>query len=168
MHLSLAGCAMKIIYTRKGEEILVDDEDYERINQYTWRLDKDGYAVRSSKHPDPSKKTGTVVRMHREVMGLAFGDRRQVDHRFGVKADNRKSELRICTGQQNRWNVGRLSSNTSGYKNVTWVDRRRKWVARISEGGRKRRLIGYFDTAEDAYQAYCAAAQQAHGEFACN
>jgi hypothetical protein len=133
MHLSFAGCAMKVIYTRKGEDILVDDEDYERLNHFMWRLDKDGYAVRTVKHPNKPKKS-TYLRMHRDIMGLEFGDPRQVDHKFGIKTDNRKSELRICSGQQNNWNVGRLSSNTSGYKNVTWVGWRKKWVARISIG----------------------------------
>ncbi len=41
-----------------------------------------------------------------------------------------------------------------------------KWKATI---GHKRRKIylGRFDTPELAYAAYCAAAKELHGEFAC-
>lgn len=164
MHLSLAGCAMKIIYTRKGEEILVDDEDFERLNRHKWYLDKDGYAVRHMPHPH-NPLQGTLSRMHREVMGLAFGDPREVDHRFGIRTDNRKSELRVCARGQNKFNRAGSSKSMSGLKGAKWKARGRRWEAYI-QVNRKRKFLGSFATAEEAHEAYCKAAPIYHGEFA--
>lgn len=157
---------MKIIYTRKGDEILVDDEDYERLNQHRWCLNDEGYATRWAKRPGGGPRDGYTVRMHREVMGLGYGDPRHVDHKFGVKLDNRKSELRICTNHQNTMNRSAYPHGTSGLKGVTWrPKRRRKWEAYITLHGRKH-YLGAFDTAEEAHKAYCEAAPTFHGEFA--
>jgi hypothetical protein len=153
---------METIYTPKGEPILVDDEDYERLNKYTWNLDKDGYAFRQTKMPRSRKCIR--IRMHREVMGIPYRDPRQVDHRYGIKTDNRKSQLRICDNKQNHWNVGAPCSNTSGHKGVDWVPSRGKWRARICIN-RKRYCLGHFNTAEEAAEAYRKAAIEMQGEF---
>jgi hypothetical protein len=155
---------MKIIYTRKGEEIFVDDEDYERLNQHTWWLDKDGYAVRGIPHPIEGRPR-TKSRMHREVMGLGFGDPREVDHRFGIRTDNRKSELRVCARGQNKLNRAGSSKSLSGLKGVKWKPRKKRWEAYI-QLNRKRTYLGSFATAEEAHEAYCKAAPIIHGEFA--
>jgi hypothetical protein len=164
LHLSFAGCAMKIIYTRKGEEIFVDDEDFDWLNSSTWRLDKDGYAVRTPVGPRlPGKPK--IEFMHRLVMGLSYGDRRKVDHVHHVKTDNRKSELRICTNQQNGFNSKRRSHNKSGYKGVVLVDRDPPWRASIVVN-KKQRYLGLFETPELAHEFYCLAADLVYGEFA--
>lgn len=155
---------MKTIYTRKGESILVDDEDYDRLNQHTWWLDKDGYAVRSAPHPIKGRPR-TKSRMHREVMGLKYGDPREVDHRFGVRTDNRKSELRVCARGQNKLNRPGSSKSMSGLKGVKWKARGKRWEAYI-QLNRKRTYLGSFATAEEAHEAYCRAAPIFHGEFA--
>jgi hypothetical protein len=153
---------MKTIYTRKGEPILVDDEDYDRLNQHTWWLDKDGYAVRGIPHPIEGRPR-TKSRMHREVMGLEFGDPREVDHRFGVRTDNRKSELRVCARGQNKLNRPGSSKSVSGLKGVKWKPRKKRWEAYI-QLNRKRTYLG--SLAEEAHEAYCRAAPIFHGEFA--
>lgn len=153
---------MKVIKTNKGESIKVDDVDYAALNMWAWRLDKDGYAIRSQRDAAGHVQ---IIRMHRTILGLQYRQPAKVDHRNGNKSDNRKRNLRVCDSAQNTWNVGLLPSNTSGFKNVTWVARRCKWVARVS-ANRKRVLIGYFDSAEEAYAAYCAQVGSAHGEFA--
>lgn len=164
MHLFFAGCAMKIIYTRKGEEILVDDEDYERLNRWMWHLNAKGYAIRFTYVPGAGRKK-RVIFMHRLIMNVEFGDPRQVDHKYGVKTDNRKSELRVCVQQQNLCNVTIRSDNSSGYKGVFWNKETSRWRA-VIRANNKRVHLGYFDTPEDAHRVYCAAAQRLHGEFA--
>lgn len=62
-------------------------------------------------------------------------------------------------------NTGKRADNTSGYKGVTWDKREQKWRARIGKEG-KRKHLGYFDTAEEAHEAYKNAAPEYHGEFA--
>jgi hypothetical protein len=99
------------IQLTQGKVAMVDDEDYERIARHKWQAARDVggtyYAVRS----DVDCRS---IKMHREVMGLLPGDKRQVDHVHHNTLDNRKSELRICTPIEN-------SHNTKRYKS-SWVD----------------------------------------------
>lgn len=89
----------------------------------------------------------------------------QVDHINGDGLDNRKSNLRICNGSQNRCNKGKPKNNTSGYKGVTWHTPNKKWVAQIAVNG-KHSYIGSFKTKEEAAKAYNKKAKELHGEFA--
>jgi hypothetical protein len=68
-----------------------------------------------------------------------------IDHINGAKADNRIENLRKATKQQNQWNVTKLSTNTSGYKNVTWSKRERKWYVRIRINEKNKSFGAYFD-----------------------
>lgn len=153
---------MKEILTAKGIAILVDDADYEALNQYTWCVDSsNGYAVRAEFRDGHTHK----IYMHRQIAGLAKGDRRQVDHRDGVRVNNVRSNLRICTLKQNRMNSRRRSDNASGFKGVHLHRQSGKYRASIHVNG-KRTYLGLFVTAEAAHLAYCTAAQCMHGEFA--
>lgn len=59
---------------------------------------------------------------------------------------------------------GKLSrNNTSGVRGVSWHASTRKWVARISEGGRTRTL-GYYDTIDEAAEARAEAVRRRYGE----
>ena len=89
---------------------------------------------------------------------------RYIDHKNVNVDDNRWKNFRLATFSENRCNVGPYRNNTSGYKGVS----RRKngrWMAQISHMGVKI-FIGYFDTAEAAYDAYCDAAKKFHKRFA--
>lgn len=154
---------MKEIYTSRGVRILVDDEDYETLNRWSWRVIAKGYAARSVY--DPSKKRGVNRYLHRELMNLEPGDKACVDHINGDKLDNRKANLRICTTQQNGWNRGAAAHNASGFKGVFWNKTQRKWNAYIRIDNRPL-YLGSFADARDAHDAYCVAAAKYFGEFA--
>lgn len=85
-----------------------------------------------------------------------------IDHINGNRADNRFENLRAATLSQNCMNRGKPVSNSSGYKGVR--NSRNRWRATIGSGG-KRYYLGYFDTPEEAYEAYCEAAKKLHGDF---
>lgn len=89
----------------------------------------------------------------------------QVDHINGVRDDNRIVNLRLATNAQNGKNTGLRSTNTSGYKGVSFSKRRGLWIAKIVENY-KSHVLGYFRTAEQAAEAYALAANRLHGEFA--
>lgn len=153
-----------VIFTKKGEQILVDPADYDALSAFQWHLNRGGYVVRNVPNPaSPGKKV--PLRMHRQIMGLIPGDSRQVDHINGVKTDNRRINLRICSGTENIRNRGKQRNNTSGYKGVYLHPRRRNWMAKIRVDT-KLIDLGAFDTPEEAYAVYCAAAVKYHGEFA--
>ena len=40
---------MKEILLVSGETVLVDDEDYEKLNQYKWYIAKKGYVIRNNR-----------------------------------------------------------------------------------------------------------------------
>jgi hypothetical protein len=150
----------KEIKLTQGKFALVDDSDYDYLNQWKWYYSH-GYAVRQ--YGWPIKKT---VFMHRLIMGDPPG--LQIDHKDNEKPDhgldNQSSNLRVCTNSGNSKNRGKSSNNTSGYKGVSWDKQKNKWVAQITFDG-QHRVIGFFTTAESAAHAYDTAAKKYHGEF---
>jgi hypothetical protein len=86
-------------------------------------------------------------------------DGMQVDHINGNPRDNRKCNLRLVTQKQNSENTSIQKSNASGFKGVHWHKRFMKWAANIRTNYTKKHL-GYYDTPQEAYSAYCAAADK--------
>jgi hypothetical protein len=84
----------------------------------------------------------------------------QVDHRNKVKDDNRWFNLREANQAQQNGNKLRQRNNTSGHTGVQWFKPRNKWRAILC-----RRYIGYFDTPEEAAEAYQRAAKAHFGSF---
>ncbi|MES2832860.1 MAG: HNH endonuclease [Pseudomonadota bacterium] len=110
---------------------------------------------------------GVQYRQHRIVLVLATGqaipEGMDVDHINLNKHDNRPCNLRVVTRSQNRANTRLAVTNSSGYKGVWYNPVRGKFEAQINVRGARRRL-GRFSTAEQAAQAYDAAALAANGE----
>ncbi|MCA7083411.1 HNH endonuclease [Cupriavidus sp. DB3] len=152
----------KSIAVGSGAEVIVSDEDYAALSRHKWHLDIDGYA-RSNVPSDVRRQT--QIHMHRVIAGLARGDRRYVDHINGNKLDNRRENLRICSGAENGWNVRLSKRNSSGYKGVSFEKRSGKWQVRIRQKG-KQIFLGYYEFPEEAAHAYNKAAVRLHGEFA--
>jgi hypothetical protein len=89
----------------------------------------------------------------------------EVDHINGDRSDNRMSNLRLATVQQNQANRKISKNNSAGFKGVWFCSEKGKFRAKIVVGG-KRKLLGYFNTAEAAHKSYCEAAREHFGEFA--
>lgn len=155
---------MKTIELSKGKNgrvTLVDDEDFEELNQYIWHY-SNGYAKRSE-YADGRGSERTIFIMHRVIMNTPEG--MLVDHINHDTLDNRKVNLRNCTKGDNQQNVNHHKDSTSGYKGVAWDSSRGRWVARIMGNG-KSIFLGRFTSPEDAARAYDSAAVKYHGEFA--
>ena len=104
--------------------------------------------------------------MHRQILGLVHGDKRQGDHvQPGQTLDNQRKNLRVCAQIQNTYNRRKRSDNTSGFKGVHFNKASGKWYSCV-RANKKRYFLGAFDTPEEAHAAYCAAAAEHHGEFA--
>ncbi|MBS0251219.1 MAG: HNH endonuclease [Proteobacteria bacterium] len=88
-----------------------------------------------------------------------------IDHVNGTRTDNRFANLREASRSENLRNKGMRANNTSGYKGVCFDKRKGQWRSTITVH-KKQTHIGYFATPEQAYAAYCAAAEAHHGEFA--
>jgi len=89
----------------------------------------------------------------------------EIDHRDVDSLNNGVYNLRVSTGKQNRCNVARRSSNTSGYIGVYWHSQSRKWRAEIQIEGKRKVLCSSHDPIHAALVRDEAARLQ-HGEFA--
>lgn len=140
--------------------VLVDDADFEWLNQWKWHLSAKGYAATSTY--DKITKKNDSVYMHRLVNNTPSD--KHTDHINGNKLDNRRKNLRTCTPSQNQFNKTKYSNNTSGFKGVNYVNKR-GWAAKM-QVNRKRIFLGYYSTKEEAARVYFEAAQKYHGEYA--
>jgi hypothetical protein len=108
---------------------------------------------------------GTKYYAHHVVWLLTYGEwPDEIDHIDGNPRNNAITNLRRCTHQQNMYN-NRQSPGQSGFRGV-WLDKRRsKWHSAITVPGRRSKFLGYFDSTEEAYEAFKDAARELHGEF---
>jgi len=153
---------MKSIPLSQGQFALVDDCDFDELSKHKWcafwdEAVKGFYAIRTAL---PEKKT---VRMHRFILGLDHGDKRQGDHKNRNTLDNQRSNLRVVTQEDNKRNKGMQRNNTSGY---TGVDRFMgiKWRVMCNIKGKKKH-IGLFSSLEDAAQVSFLFSYLHNGEF---
>ncbi len=142
-------------YTIKKEPYYFDLEDFNKIKNYCWYKDNDGYIVYKVLHHN-------AVQMHRLVTNCP--DDMEVDHIYHINHDNRKSELRIVTKSQNQMNKVLLSNNTSGVKGVYWNKEKEKWHAQITVNN-KRINLGYFNILQDAADVRKQAEIEYFGEY---
>jgi hypothetical protein len=87
-----------------------------------------------------------------------------VDHINGNPYDNRICNLREATASENQHNMTTHKDNKSGRIGVSFHSGNQMWRAQISSNY-VHYHIGYFDTPEEAYRAYCKKAKEIHGEF---
>lgn len=148
----------------RGAVALVDDEDYDFLIQWKWRVTDHGYAVRFETIPLEKRKTSQrqrVIYMHHVVLGIVG----RTDHINRNPSDNRRKNLRLATQQQNNMNRGKSANKTSQYIGVCYFKQTGKWTAYISVD-RKRKHLGCFATEIEAAKARDLVAYEQYGEFA--
>ncbi len=132
---------------------LVDQEDFDLLNQYKWSLNVYGYAYRNY-----SCKNGGL--MHRVITKSQKGF--DVDHINHNTLDNRKENLRVCTRAENLRN-SKKRIGSSIFKGVSI--HQGKWRARIKFFYKDIHL-GMFNSEIEAAKAYNQKALQLFGQFA--
>jgi len=127
---------------------MVDEKDFDKLNQFSWYCSSTGYAVRNGRNSEGKRKT---IWMHREIVDTPNG--MDTDHINRNRLDNRRNNLRIATRSENQWNSNIRRDNKSGLKGVSFKKQSKRWVAQISSFG-KVFHIGYFNTPKEASKAY--------------
>lgn len=146
---------MKEIKLTRGKVALVDDADFEWLNQWKWCI------LQSRKlYAQRSRGKGKIL-MHRLILNTP--KELHTDHIDGDGLNNQRANLRVANRQQNGINRPQNHNNSTGYKGVT--KKNDYFVAQLGfKGGNIR--IGSFKTAEEAHQAYVEKAQELFGNFA--
>lgn len=132
---------MKEIKLTKGKFALVDDKDYDLVNQYSWYAYKCGhnwYAAR--------RVLNKVVLMHRLILEYP---KQLIDHKDRNGLNNTKGNLRITTKSVNALNTTRTRpDNSSGTRGVSFYKRHKNWRAYIKIN--KEYFHSYHKTKEEA------------------
>lgn len=146
-----------------GEEVIVDEEDRERVSAFKWRFAGGGYAQRHVWID--GRKTSQYL--HRFLLNPPKD--RQVDHVNGNKLDNRKTNLRLCNAKQNQRNsVKSKAASSSRFKGVgrRSLGRGGGWIVKITTKKYRGAYVGVFQDEVEAARAYDRSALYHYGEFA--
>lgn len=163
------------LVSKKGDkyDTLIDLDDLDRFIElaYHWSLERTPRGIKGRYARatvqlgcEGGKQRSTTVKLHRLIMNAQPWY--QVDHINHNTLDNRKSNLRIATPNENYHNrYASNSNNTSGYRNVTLVQNR--WVIQMQVEGKNTRLKSYPKDQLEEAGAYAELMRgQYYGEFA--
>lgn len=158
---------MKTIKANNCElQILVDDEDFERLSTFNWIVEQGRHQTvrRRLKPNEVGYKTYGSVRV--TITNSIFNTSGVMyDHKDGNPLNNQKLNLRPATEHQNRCNSGLRSDNSTGYKGVVFDKLTSKFRATIRVKG-KRIHLGSYTTVGEAAMAYNDGARKYHKDFA--
>lgn len=149
---------MKEIILNDNSIALVDDEDYDKLKNLSWYIQKGRY-TNYAMHSTRVGKKVIHIGMHNLVTGIKL-----VDHRDSNGLNNQKQNLRSCTNSQNMQSRSKTWSK-SGFKGVSYCRRDFVYIAAIGINGKSIR-IGSFSTGLLAAKAYDTKALEIFGEFA--
>lgn len=139
-----------------GNQFFIDADDFDTVKDYCWT--------------ESVTRTG----LHRPITWVN-GKCIPIFHMFGCKdwdhvdrneMNNRRSNLRPCTRQENARNRSIQSNNTSGIVGISWREDRHKYRAYITVKNKKQIFLGYFADKNDAIIARLEAEKKYFGEFA--
>lgn len=133
-------------------EVFVDQEDLGRVSKFKWHMHKGSKDTTWYVYGNPKQNEG-YRKLHRFLMGVV-DPKIIVDHIDRNGLNNRRStNLRLVNAQQNSENMKVHKDNGTKTKGVSFSKTMNKFWARIMRNGKAYRL-GFFDTVEEAAQAY--------------
>ncbi len=161
------GVAKIPVGTNAKDGYALVDEKFVSVNERKWHLtNKRRGKTHSYVSTNERQGNGKIkeVKLHHLIIGKP-PEGKVVDHINGDKRDNRLSNLRFVTKQQNSMNHSVYSNNSSGYIGAYLHKPSGGWMSKIGHNG-KLVHIGTYRTAEEAARARDEKAKELHGEFA--
>lgn len=155
---------MKEIKLNLGKVALVDDEDFEYLNQWKWFVipgKYTSYARRNGRKTEEKR----FYQMHRVILNIT-DSHVLADHKDRNGLNNQRSNLRLSNKSLNSANAHK-KTNSSKYFGVSKhsVNRKNPWIVVITKDN-KLNWIGAFPTQEQAALAYNIAVVKLYGEHA--
>lgn len=155
---------MRQISLSQGQFAVVDDADFEWLNNWRWRASFKAdagifYVTRWSTKDEYGDGNRSIVLMHRFILGAPEGV--MVDHRDRNTLNNQRYNLRLCTNGQNQANC-KARCGQSVFKGVS--RNKNMWRSRIKVKGEVR--CKTFKLEIEAAEYYDKVALEHYGEFA--
>ena len=141
---------------------MVDDEDFEELNQYTWTHSYHDRDKNSERETVSRRVNGKKIYMSILLMNPPKG--MEVDHWDRNGLNNQKTNLRICTHAENMLNKGKYKNNKTGFRGVQKAGK--KFKAAISNSDKKLEYLGTYDTAIEAARVVNKRLYEKNPEFA--
>lgn len=162
----------KLFWKERPASMFKDGYFSRQANCNRWNVRYAGKVAMDTKKSDGYKHGtlhGAQISAHRVAWAIHYGawPVEFIDHKNGVKADNRIENLREASHTENNHNARAMTTNRSGVKGVNWDKVNKKWKVAVMANG-KRHHIGRFLSLDDAAAARRSAAEVLHGEFACH
>lgn len=128
------------LLTKKGEKVLIDMDDYDRIKFHSICVSKCGYSFISTGDIPKSQ------RLHRYIMGER-NPKVIIDHIDGNPLNNTRTNLRRSDAEKNAQNRKKRKGTTSKYQGVS-LHRATKWCCQV----RHKKVVfkKFFESEEDA------------------
>ena len=145
-----------------GREFYFDVDDFEKIKNYTWYEHHQIGSYYALETRDPY--TGKKIRMSHLVTNT-IGSTEIIEHIDRNPFNNKKSNLRHATCQENSRNRSLGRNNKSGIIGVFFDKDKRKWSATITING-KSTILGWFKDKDEAIKVRLDAEKKYYGEFA--
>lgn len=124
--------------------ILIDTDDLEMVSKYQWHIE---HSRKNLSYAQANIEKSTI-RIHRLIMNTTL----QVDHINHNGLDNRKSNLRVCTNQENNFNKLHRRNPKSGYTGIRYNEKSQSYYVRIMVN-KKEISLGHYKILEDALEA---------------
>lgn len=158
---------MKEISLTQGKIALVDDCDFDYLNQWKWCAAKARRTYYAFRRMEINGKM-TVGTMHQFLINQPKG--MQIDHKDDNGLNNQRNNLRICTNQENHMKMQTAKlikgkAKTSLFKGVCFCKRTGRWAVSIKING-KNKFLGRHVSEIYAATVYNDAAKVMFGEFA--
>ena len=121
----------------KGYVAIVDEEDLPRLRQRSWHANIGNQVRALSSWP-------YKIYMHQFILNVQSGQ--EIDHINGNPLDNRKTNLRLVSHQENMLNGSRHKNRVG----VCFNKRAKLWIAYLDRPKKTRKYLGYRKSKEEA------------------
>lgn len=162
--IRVIGPSIAYVELTQDQYSLIDSQDAELVGQYNWFAQ---YKPKSNKYiagrgfnSGEGRSNWKRMCLHNELLTPREGF--EPDHKNRNSLDNRRSNLRYATRNQNQENTS--STNKTGFKGVRKHPSGR-YEARLGTPP-NRISLGTFASPEEAYEARSRKAKELHGIFA--